>query len=471
VNVRLGGLLGLPEGVPHPMDDLAPWRYLLVGLAVLAGVCVARGRPRAAVALAALQAAFALGFWLLALPVPYGVPHDPRSSLRAADVRVAAGDPAADGALAGRPNEHRAAVAASTRLGVPLVVAGPSLLAPLALVAAAVALALLGPPYGWLAAILWLAACVVDADVVGSRVGVVHGLLDRPLAAAALLVGAPVLAWAATREKGRAAPATAVAIVALATLGAARAEGAVPRLALLELPGFALLNAAAATVAGLAGLAWKPRSGVAALVASSAAALVLNAATGLADPSLAVAFLRLGLALAAAPLVLALLEQAAGARSGLATGVLVAGLLGGSALTWWHPDLDATLSDSLAEPRPALREAVAWAREHAAAEGTIVASADAAPLVASLAGRRILRAPGLVRTDDDQGRAELERAVLRGRARPQDLRRLRIRYVLATPGGFSPVWPQAVPDLRAHGYALVFQGPAGVRVYELPPPN
>jgi hypothetical protein len=308
-----------------------------------------------------------------------------------------------------------------------------------------------------LAAILWLAACVVDADVVGSRVGVVHGLLDRPLAAAALLVGAPVLAWAATREKGRAAPATAVAIVALATLGAARAEGAVPRLALLELPGFALLNAAAATVAGLAGLAWKPRSGVAAVVAASVAALVLNAATGL--------------ALAAAPLVLALLEQAAGARSGLATGVLVAGLLGGSALTWWHPDLDATLSDSLAEPRPALREAVAWAREHAAAEGTIVASADAAPLVASLAGRRILRAPGLVRTDDDQGRAELERAVLRGRARPQDLRRLRIRYVLATPGGFSPVWPQAVPDLRAHGYALVFQGPAGVRVYELPPPN
>src|SRR5262245_37881780 len=97
----------MPASPPDPPDLVslvAPFRYLVVFLAALWALRVARGRPVWALASGFAYAATAVGFWVLALGRPYGLLVDPPATRRAALMAVAAvSGRAEEGFLAGEP--------------------------------------------------------------------------------------------------------------------------------------------------------------------------------------------------------------------------------------------------------------------------------------------------------------------------------------------------------------------------------
>jgi hypothetical protein len=100
--------------------------------------------------------------------------------------------------------------------------------------------------------------------------------------------------------------------------------------------------------------------------------------------------------------------------------------LPGSFLAHWNPGKLDPVAFASRDPLPEnLMPAMAWIREHVPRDEACVASPDYAPSVAVLGQRRVVRAPSLAITADDQRRRRAERMLVAGRE-PE----LRRRYAI-----------------------------------------
>jgi hypothetical protein len=479
-----GALISLPPGVPSPTYDVAWWRDLLVLVALAAAVCDARARRGAALGLAILFAMLATGFWICALARPYGVLVEAGITTWAADVSVAGGAGGDERFLAGEPGARTMWTVLAHRIRPDLVLLIPSVLPVLILPAVAALIAgLWGRKEATLAAILWLGGATGALDLARGD-GFVPGLWSRPLAS---------LAWVAM----------VAAVLLVARLPLSPRATAV--LGGLILAGWALLGrrgppigAADAWLAltfdshlwfllGALGL-WRTRDPAAcALVAGGAVLTLMRALVGPGDAWAGLAFCRLGLVLGTTE-CLTLALAAWGPRDlpeGLARvmarggalpqrlpgAAIVALVLGGGLLAWWDPPkVDAIARESL-EPVPeALVEAMDWMRTRTAPESAVLAADEYAPAVSVMAGRRVLRAPGLLTAPDEERRVRLERAVLAGHLPAALVQRYGLRYVFIAPGQFREEGIAQPEDLDAHaGLRLVYANAKGMRIYEIAP--
>ena len=474
-----GSLLGLPPGRPSVVFEAAYCRDLLVLLALAAGWAVARRREGWALAVAVAWAVLALGFWTFTMGRPYGVLQDPAATRWAAEVSVAAHAGGGDGFLAGEPPRHRGWVAASPRVGARPLLLLPTVL-PLAVypVIAMLITFLWGMPRAALGAILWMAVSTLELDVVRGT-ALIPAMWPKP---AAGIVIAVAIAGALAISRWLPWPRLAVLAGAAVAILCAVVVGARAPIAPAEVIGVVVLDALAWVALGLIGL-WSRRDPAAlGLVAGGSAALLLTA-LGLADAVVAAAVYRVGLVLAATPVIADAAERAGGLLrlplprgrvwSPDGAGVLgaaVAVMIAGSFLTWWDPPRMDSLAMTSLEPIPdGLAETMDWVRSSTDPQGVFVAGEDYAPAVAVLGGRRVLRAPTLFTAADEERRLRAERAVLMGRRVDNLLRRYGVRYVLLAPGQFGDHRLAEPWGIESSGLPLLYRSPSGLRVYEFPP--
>jgi len=151
--------------------------------------------------------------------------------------------------------------------------------------------------------------------------------------------------------------------------------------------------------------------------------------------------------------------------------LLLAATAPGSTLAWWEPARLDPVARASAEPLAAgVVEPMEWIRRETPKTAVVLASPDYAPLVAALAGRRVLRAPTLLTPPDDERRRRLERAVLTGTEPPPRalLERYGLRFVVAAPGDFQDFGIQAPHELAARPHLrLRHVSVQGFRVYEV----
>jgi hypothetical protein len=445
---------------------------VLVLLAVAAGWAYARGRARLALAAAALWALAAVGFWTLAMERPYGLLLDPAATAWAADVATSAAG--GGGYLAGEAPSSPAWAQVARALGARRTLLLPTLVSALFVPAIGLAIALVWQrPHAALAAVLWMAASMVELDA-GRGTALGLAALARPAVGVALVGGVAVALAVARGRTGM--PAAAVA--AFAGLAAAVMVRAAP-LAVTDLPGVLVLDPIPWLVAAAAGTAVRRDPAACGLAVGGAVALVL-AVAGLADPTAGAALLRVGLVLAAVPAIAGAAEALAGRTTiplgrsrtwaptaGALIGVAIAVSVAGSALTWWDPTrLDPIARDSEEPVRGRTAEAMEWIAAHTAPSDAFVAGEDLAPAVAALAGRPVLRAPTLRTAADDDRRLRVERAILSGRVNPVQARRYGLRYLLVAPRQFRHQG-LAEPWAAEGTFPLRYERD-GIRVYELP---
>jgi hypothetical protein len=219
--------------------------------------------------------------------------------------------------------------------------------------------------------------------------------------------------------------------------------------------------------------------------------LVLGGASGVlgallvsgTDAWCAHALYRIGLVLAASGPLVGVLEEAGdwlrSRRSGLQASGAEASRLGlasllllvapASFVTWWDPSNTDLAFDASREPFPgALEDAMRWIRENTSPGSVILASELYSPAVGVLAGRRILRAPGLYESADEARRADAERRLLRQRNLRDWVFRYGVGYVFVAPGDFTAFGIRRPEDLASRpGFRLVYSNWEGYRVYEL----
>jgi hypothetical protein len=475
--IRPGSWLGLPAGVPDPLYDLGYWRDLLTLVAAAAAWLHGRDRGRSGFAAAVVFGVFAIGFWVLALGRPYGVLVDPALTRWAADVSVLAEAGGADGFLAGEPGLG-APWTTLAALGTPralLLLSGtltPLLLVPaLALGAAGLA----SPARAWIAATLFMAAGPGSLDALRG-LGLVDGAWRRPLASAFLLAAVGLVLLASRLLPARAA--LGLAVVAVVVAGALGADGA--RLGLPDSVPLLTLDQWPWALAALLG-ARHVGPGAAGLLAGGGLAVLASPLLG-GGAWIGHGAYRLGLLVAAAE-GLGVLAEGLAAAAGrgvprVATAprvlaVLAFAALAGGFLVWRDPFRMDPVARASAEPfAPALEDAMAWVRANTAPQGTFVASAEFAPAVAILGGRRVLRSPGLAVAPDDERRLRAERAILAGRDVPDLVRRYGLGYVLAAPGDFARHGIQDPIELEGRGgMRLLYLNARGIRIYEIPRPG
>lgn len=474
--------LGLGAHPLDPMYDVAWARDLCALLALGAGWLELRGRRRAALGLALAMAVVAAGFWSAALRRPYGVLIDPAITRWAADTMVTSRAGGTETFLAGEPGTRGPWRALATRTSPDLVLWIPSLLPPVILLVSALGIALLWPGRtAVLAAILWAGASTGALDALRG-VGFLDFLWRRPGRALEWLVGALlVLALSRWRPRRAGLAALAPALVMLAVC----ARGSPPRLGLADALLLLTLDQHVWLAAGLAGLASVRDPAALVLTAGGAGLVLLSTGLGAVDTWTAAALYRLGLVLAGSQAVEELARHVAGAglvAGGLArfrhlaaaperwtTAAVVALVLAGSYVAWWDPSrMDPVARESLAPVPEALAQAADWIAGHTDPQASFVAHADYAPAVAVLAGRRVLRAPGLATAPDDERRRRLEQAVLAGEWPEALRRRYDLRYVFLGPGQFSEQGLESPEALESRGsFRLLYQSDKGLRVYEL----
>ncbi|MET0554496.1 MAG: hypothetical protein ABW221_15740, partial [Vicinamibacteria bacterium] len=103
---RPGALLGLPPGVPGPVEHVALFRYVLCALALGWAVVVWRARRPWWTVAGGAFVLVAFGSWIAALGRPYGVFEDGPATLRAAQIAVTVHAGGAEGVLAGDADPH-----------------------------------------------------------------------------------------------------------------------------------------------------------------------------------------------------------------------------------------------------------------------------------------------------------------------------------------------------------------------------
>lgn len=475
-----GQLLGIPLGVPEIPADLAWFRYVLVLLAALWAILVARSHPLVGLLAGCLYVGIAVGFWVVALARPYGLLEDPVVTRRAAEIAVRAWASPGEGFLSATPPSADA-WARLAAAGVPpgLLVLMPSLLPPIVVPALAVLIHGLWPARSCaaLGALLWLAFSTGDLDALRG-LGVLCGIWAHPGASLALVVSvSAVFALCRFARLGRAWVAPAVLLGLGWWWGTASSGGLNPGEALLALT----LDQGLWLPLGWFGLVRRPEP--ASRVLALAGTIVVLAGTlpaAAPDAWGGHALYRFGLVLAAAAPVSEIcaavgerlsrrlrIESSAPARVG--AGALLLALLPGSFLTWWDPArLDPTASASLRPIPPAVVGAMEWIRQQTPAGAVILASARHAPAVAALAGRRVLRAPTLAVPPDDPARRHAEERVLFGHVSNRLAGRYGVSHVFLAPGDFGEYW-LGTETLESRGpFRLIYRDRESVSVYELP---
>jgi hypothetical protein len=475
-----GQLLGIPPGVIEIPADLAWFRYLLVLLAALWAVVVARARPGAGLLAGCLYVAIVAGFWVLALGRPYGLLEDPAVTRRAAEITVRAWAAPGEGFLSGTPPsaDTRARLAGAGASPGFLLLA-PTFLPIVIIPALALLVHALWPARDRAAvgALLWLAFSTGGLDALRGM-GVLSGAWAHPTAALGLVVSvAAVFALCRFVPAGRTWSIAGVSLGLAWWWGTGAWTGFDLEAALLALT----LDQGLLLPLGWFGLLRRPEPASRALVLAGAIVVFASALPAAAPgPWGGHALYRMGLVLAAAAPVseacAAIGERLArrvhlpsSAPTRVGAGALLLALLPGSFLTWWDPArLDPNVAASLRPISPGMVEAMTWIRRETPAAAVFVASADRAAAVASLAGRRVLRAPSLASPPDDADRRTAEEKLLYGHLSNRLARRYGVSHVLLGPGDFGAYW-LGLETLESRGpFRLVYRGGDSLSIYEVP---
>jgi hypothetical protein len=472
-----GRVLGLPEGVPDPVYHLGLFRYVLLALVIGWAIAVARGFKRVALLVGVVHVAAAIGFWALALGRPYGLFFDADTTARAAAVSVAAAGPRLGSYLAGEPADPGLWPAAARRgLPAPATILAPTFLPVLAPVLSAALVALLWGERrrAWPGALLWLAFSTGDLEAIRGW-GLVPAAWAHPegtvvflFVAAVVLVIGRLLAG-----RSRAWPLAALPCLAVGLIAAGRRHPAEVLLVMTLDQGLWL-------PLGMWGLL-RDRDIASRALALGGAALLAGSADGFPiDAWTAEVVYRLGFVLAATGPILRSCEAvgrriaglgwARGAASPAALGfaALLAIAVPGALVSWLDPIRQDPVAESSREPiSPSLLEVMKVVRGKTSPEDVVVASPEYAPVVAVLAGRRVLRAPTLASAPDEERRLRAERAVLAGRPPRALVERYGITHVFVAPGDFAIYGLRSPEQLEARGFERVFVDDQPWRLYRL----
>jgi len=474
-------LFGLPPAVAGRGLDIAVLRYVLLVVGGAWCWALARGRRRAALLLGVACATIATGFWALALGRPWGVLVDSGATRAAAEVSVASLAPDAGSFVAGEaPGARSRRLLLSLGLPAAAVHSLPSLLPVVVLPALALAVALLwrDRDRAALGASLVLAASTGELGAARGW-GLLPGIWANPAAALALPASvASLLVLARLRDSRLALLASLGALLAWAVLPA---RGALPAadavLALSVEQGIWLPLALLGLRAG-----WDVATR--ALVAGGAAMVLLAALGAPLDSWGALGLYRVGLILAGATALWraadavgsAALRAAPWLPAGLEARWLAAGLAlavaaPGSTLFWWDPvRSDPVTAASVELPSPALDPAFRWIRENTPPGAVFMASPAYSSALSVRTGRRVLRAPDLLRTADEAERVRAERLLLARRPLPGWVRRYGVGWVFAAPGDFEARGVEAPERLLGEaGLVLRYRDEARFFVYEVVP--
>jgi len=474
----VGDLLGLPEGFPGLGRGIAILRYLLLMLVAAWCAALARGRRPLAVAAAGACGTLAVGYWIAVLERPWGVLIEPGATRRAAELAVAAVAPEAGGFVVG---EAPGAPVGRWLLGLglpPALVQALPTLAPLAALlglAAAVAVLWGCRDRAVLGASLVLVASTGDLGAAAGW-GLLPGAWSRPLVAAAVpALVATVLALARVPRRAAAAGALAVPLLLVAIPGGAPLHLADAALAISVEQGLWVPLA-------LLGLRAGNDTASRALVIGGGVAVLLAAAGLPLDAVGALALYRTGLILAgttalweALPTVMTAARRALPRLSPrwearqVGSALLVAVLAPGSPLVWWNPiATDPTAGRSLEPLSPALEPSMEWIRAHTPPGAVFLASPAYSSALSVRTGRRVLRAPDVLRVSDEAERVRAERPLLFRRPLPERARRYGVGWVYVAPGDFQARGVDAPEDLLDQpGLALRYRDLHRIHVFEV----
>jgi hypothetical protein len=475
--VRPGDLVGLPPGVPDPIEHVALLRYLLGALALGWAAVVWRARRPWWTVAGSAFVLVAFGFWIAVLGRPYGVFDDRAATLRAAQIAVAVHAGGAEGVLSGDADPQTAWTRLARR-GVPetLLQQAPTFLPLAALLLVPLAIHLLWRPRALAAwgALLVLAFATGDLDAVRG-VGLVTAAWSHPEATAVLpLLVTLVLVLCRPDLARRTWPllAALAAWAAAALPGTAPPQGAAASVLLLTFDQGPWL------LLGGYGL-WRHRDAAARALTAAGAAQVAWAALAPGDPFAGHALYRVGLLLGAAGVVArlaarageALAKRLPGEAASLGAAALVLVFVPASFLAWWDPTrLDGAAHASVTPLAGATADVMGWIERETPREAVVLASADYAPAVAVMAGRRLLRAPTLAEPLDEWRRLRAESAVLTGRDPQKYVARYGVSLVLVAPNEFGEYGVTRPEDLDALAHLrLRYRHPEGYRVYQLVP--
>jgi hypothetical protein len=475
MTLRPADLVGLHQGFDL-LAQIAAFRYVLCALAIAWAVVVLRARRALWTAAGMAWVAVAVAYWILCLGRPYGVLEDRELTLRAARVAVVAEAGGGEGVLSGEALAPTIATRLAER-GVParLLQLGPTLLPLVTLPLLGLVVHLLWgrrDTAAW-AALLWLAFATGELETVRG-LGLAAGLWPRPDAAVGLpLLVALGLLLARTRWAGWTWP-----IVALVLAGLASLFESGPPLGIADTLLAMTIDQGPWLFLGGYGLWRRPDPAARALVAGGAIVLLAQATFASLDPFAGHALYRLGLLLAAAPVVAELCRRAGAwiasrvprvEPASAGTAALVALLVPGSFLAWWEPTkMDGLAGASVPGFAHAVYEVTDWLRTETPPDAVVLASEDYAPTVAVLAGRRLLRAPTLSQPLDEWRRIRAQAAVMEGRDPGKYVARYGVRFVLVAPSEFAehgllrPEDADALASLR-----LRYTHPEGYRVFEI----
>jgi hypothetical protein len=323
----------------------------------------------------------------------------------------------------------------------------------------------------------WLAFATGDLDALRG-LGVVSGMWAHPGAALAVVVSVATVFVALRSPRLGTAWFPVALLLALAWWwGTAPDDGLAAGSALLALT----LDQGLWLPLGWFGLLRRPDEAARVLALAGAIVILLASVPAVAaDPWAGHALYRVGLLLAAAA-PLSDICTAVGDRLSrrvrlgeippgrLGTAALVIALVPGSFLVWWDPSrLDVVAAGSLPRIRPEVVSAVEWIRANTPPGSVIVASPTHAAAVASLGGRRVLRAPTLAVPEDDADRRQAEERLLFGNVTNRLVKKYGVSHVLLARGDFGEYW-LGVETLDSRGpFRVVYRDGASVSVFAVP---
>ena len=475
----LGELFGL-AGPIEPTSSSGALRYALIGLLGLTAAGLCTGRAKLGLGAAIALFGFTTVWWGLALGRPYGVLVDVSPTLRAAEVTIAGELGARSGIVVLEPGLGGWGAWLSSQGAPPEWILAAPLLLPVVLIPAiAIGVHLFWRrPERTLASILWLLCGSGWLDA-ARGLALLTNLWAAP--ASGIAVAAAAL-WllATTRQRGGpwrwAMSAVPALSLLLATGGSARS------ITILELPWVIFFDQGIWVPLAIVGFSarrdrsasWCASVGLVGLVATAAGAPVdAVAAHGLYRLGLimhgAVALQSLARRIGGAAIRAARLEWMALQPRRAGEAAIVFCLTAEALLIWWNPiRTDLIAERSQARLSRNLEPVVQWIRTRTPTDAVILASPDYAPVVAVRAARRVLRAPSLLRTDDDARRVRAERLILRGRDLPDWAERYSVTHVIAAPGDFRARGIESPSDLVGiRNLALEYTDEHGIHVFSI----